>query len=98
MSLQGRVVAVVLATAAALLMLAAFLAWRTAQTPFPGLFTEPTLVINNVGDLTWAGYAAGLRNPAQLVALDGRLLDTTRALMRELRPAPQAWMRRSGLT
>ncbi len=84
MSLQGRVVAVVLATAAALLMLAAFLAWRTAQTPFPGLFTEPTLVINNVGDLTWAGYAAGLRNPAQLVALDGRLLDNTRALMREL--------------
>lgn len=84
MPLQGWIVATVLVTAAVLLALTAFLAWRTAHTPFPGLFTEPTLVINDVGDPTWSGYAAGLHSPGQLIALDGRPLQDTRALMREL--------------
>jgi len=69
---------------ALLLVAAAFLAWRSMQIPFPGLFTEPTLVVNDLGDQTWAGYAAGLHIPDHLVALDGQLLEDTTALMRTL--------------
>ena len=67
-----------------LLAVAAFLAWRTTQVPFPGLFTEPTLIVNNLGDPTWPGYTAGLHFPDHLVALDGRPLENTTALMRVL--------------
>jgi signal transduction histidine kinase len=81
---QAWLVAVVLAATVLVLAAAAFLAWRTTQIPFPGLFTEPTLVVNGMGDLTWAGYAAGLEYGDHLIAFDGRLLDTTTALMREL--------------
>lgn len=84
MPLWGGIVAAMLVIATVLLALAAYLAWRTVQTPFPGLFTEPTLVVNDVGDPTWAGYAAGLHSPDQLVALDGQALEDTRALMRRL--------------
>lgn len=81
---QAWIVAAVLVVSAILLVLAAFLAWRTTQTPFLGLFTEPTLIVNNLGDATWPGYAAGLHLPDHLVALDGRPLESTTALMREL--------------
>ena len=81
---QAWVVAAVLTVTALLLVLAAFLAWRTTQVPFPGLFTEPTLVVNDLGNWTWPGYAAGLRIPDHLVALDGQPLEGTTALMREL--------------
>lgn len=81
----GRwIVAAVLAAAVPLLIVAAFLAWRTTQVPFPGLFTEPTLVVNGTGDRTWPGYAAGLRYVDHLIALNGRALDDTTALIREL--------------
>jgi signal transduction histidine kinase len=84
MPLQGWIVAATLIIATVLLALAAYLAWRTTQTPFPGLFTEPTLVVNDVGDPTWSGYAAGLHSPDQLVALDGQSLENTTSLMRGL--------------
>lgn len=58
-----------------------FLAWHTTQVPFPGLFTEPTLIVNNLGDSTWSGYTAGLCFPDHLVALDGLLLESPTALM-----------------
>lgn len=74
----------VLIITAALLVVAVFLAWRTSQTPFPGLLTEPTLIVNNTGDPDWLGYAAGLRFPAHLVALDDRPFANPPALMREL--------------
>jgi len=81
---QAWVVAAVLATTVLLLAGAAFLAWRTAQVPFPGLFTEPTLVVNGAGDRTWPGYAAGLEYTDHLVAFDGRPLGSATSLMREL--------------
>ena len=81
---QAWLVLAVLAVAGILLVVAAFLAWQTAQTPFPGLFTEPTLIVNESGDPRWPGYAAGLGVPDHLVAFDGRLLENTTALMREL--------------
>ena len=84
MALQVGIVAMLLIATMLLLALAAFLAWRTMQVPFPGLFTEPTLIVNDLGDPTWPGYAAGLHIPDHLVALDGQPLKSTTALMREL--------------
>jgi len=84
MTPQAWIVVVVLTATVLLLAWAAFLAWRTMQVPFPGLFTEPTLIVNDLGDSTWAGYAAGLHFPDRLVALDGRSLESTTALMRAL--------------
>jgi signal transduction histidine kinase len=81
---QMWIVTAVLATTVLLLIVAVFLAWRTTSVPFPGLFTEPTLVVNDTGDQAWSGYAAGLHIPDHLVALDGRPLERTTALMREL--------------
>ena len=78
------IVTAVLAATVLLLAVAAFLAWHTASLPFPGLFTEPTLVVNEAGDQAWPGYAAGLDIHDHLVAFDGRPLETTTALMREL--------------
>jgi hypothetical protein len=78
------VVSVVLAATVLLVVVAAFLAWRTLSIPFPGLFTEPTLVVNGLGDKNWNGYAAGLRYQDHLIALDGRPLDNTRALIQAL--------------
>lgn len=84
MSLQAWIVTVVLVATVLLLGGGAFLAWRTVSLPFPGLFTEPTLVVNQAGDQAWPGYAAGLHIPDHLVALDSRPLTSTTALMREL--------------
>ncbi len=70
--------------AAIAMIAAAFLAWRTTRVPFPGLFTEPTLIVNDVGDEDWPGYAAGLTPPDQLVALDNQPLEHSRALMEAL--------------
>ena len=78
------IVTAALAVTVLLLAVAVFLAWHTTQVPFPGLFTEPTLVVNGTGDQTWPGYAAGLQYTDHLVALDGQLLGSTTALMREL--------------
>ena len=84
MTPQTWIVVVVLTATVLLLAWAAFLAWRTTQVPFPGLFTEPTLIVNNLGDSTWPGYAAGFYFPDHLVALDGQSLESTTALMRVL--------------
>ena len=81
---QMWIVAAALAVTLLVLALAAFLAWRAVSIPFPGLFTEPTLVVNELGDQAWSGYAAGLHIPDHLIALDGQPLRTTTALMREL--------------
>ena len=79
------IVTAVLAATVLLLAVAAYLAWYTTLVPFPGLFTEPTLVVNDAGDQkAWSGYAAGLHIPDHLVALDGQALESTSALMREL--------------
>jgi len=53
---------------------------QTMRQPFLGVFTEPTLVINGLGDRTWSGYAAGLDFPQRIVALDGRPLEAPTAL------------------
>jgi len=81
---RAWIVAAVFAVATLLLAVVAFLAWRTTQISFPGLFTEPTLVVNGAGDQNWPGYAAGLAYPDHLVALDGQPLESSTALMREL--------------
>lgn len=83
-SLPAWGVAAVLAVTLIFMALAAFAAWRAAQIPFPGLFTEPTLVVNEVGDQAWQGYAAGLHFPDHLVALNGQPLENTTALMQAL--------------
>jgi len=77
--------AVLLTLSAAVLIGAAVLALQTVRLPFPGLFTEPTLVVNNIGSMAWSGYAAGLHLPEQLIAVDGQPLDRPTALMDALR-------------
>ncbi len=79
----GIVTAALVATIL-LLGVAAFLAWRVTQIPFPGFLAEPTLVINGMGDPSWPGYAAGVSYRDHLIALDGRPLHHTTALVREL--------------
>jgi len=83
-SLQIGIVMAVFAVTLLLLGVAAFLAWRATQAPFPGFLTEPTLVINGMGDSDWPGYAAGLEYQDHLIALDGRPLNDATALAREL--------------
>ena len=83
--LSRWLLAVLLALSAAVLIGAAVLAAQTVRLPFPGLFTEPTLVVNNIGSMAWSGYAAGLRLPEQLVAIDGQPLDRPTALIDALR-------------
>ncbi len=73
-----------LAASIIFLIAAAFLAWRASQVPFAGFFTEPTLVVNDVGSWRWPGYAAGLHAPLQLRAIDGEPLEHTAALMEAL--------------
>ena len=85
-SLCIGLVAAMLVVTVFLLAGAAFLAWHTASLPFPGLFTEPTLIVKQAGDPSWPGYAAGLQFPDQLVAFEGRELRGTTALMQELEP------------
>ncbi len=70
---------------AATLVGAAVLAARFLRLPFPGLFTEPTLVVNGLGSPTWSGHAAGLRFPDRLVAIDGEPLNHPTALVEALR-------------
>jgi len=84
MAWQTWIGAALLVVTVLLLAWAAFLAWRTMQVPFPGLFTEPTLVVNGAGDESWPGYAAGLQYPDHLLALDGQPLENTTALMQAL--------------
>lgn len=75
---------VLLILSAATLAWALVLAVQTVRLPFPGLFTEPTLVVNNQGSMAWRGYVAGLRQPDQLVAIDGEPLDRPTALIEAL--------------
>lgn len=77
--------AALLILSAATLIGALALAVQVPRIPFPGLFTEPTLVVNNLGSMTWGGYAAGLRLPDQLIAIDGEPLDSPTALVEALR-------------
>jgi len=81
---QVWIITVALTVTAFLLVVAAFLACRAVQVPFPGLFTEPTLVVNGTGDKDWPGYEAGLRYTDHLIALQGDRLGHTTALMRAL--------------
>jgi signal transduction histidine kinase len=83
--LSRWLVAVLLAFSAVVMVWAAVLAVQTVRLPFPGLFTEPTLVVNNIGSMAWSGYAAGLSLPEQLVAIDGEPLDRPTALIEALR-------------
>ncbi len=78
------IAAVIVVVVICSLIPAAFLARYTAQVPFPGLLAEPTLMVNNIGDSTWPGYAAGLHLPDVLVALNGKPLENTTALMQTL--------------
>ncbi len=75
---------VLLILSATTLIWALVLAVQTVRLPFPGLFTEPTLVVNNIGSMAWSGYAAGLGLPEQLVAIDGEPLDRPTALIEAL--------------
>ncbi len=76
---------VLLIFSAAALIWALALALQIVRLPFPGFFTEPTLVVNNIGSMAWSGYAAGLRLPEQLVAINGEPLDHPTALIEVLR-------------
>ncbi len=76
---------VLLTLSAATLVWALVLALQMARLPFPGLFTEPTLVVNDLGRMTWSGHAAGLHFPDQLIAIDGEPLDSPTALVEALR-------------
>ncbi len=60
-------------------------AWRTMQTPFLGILTKPTLVVEDVGNPDWPGYKAGLSPFDVIVTLDDQPLTRTTALMHKLR-------------
>lgn len=80
---RGSLVALLILSVATLFW-ALLLALQTVRLPFPGLFTEPTLVVNNVGSMAWSGYATGLSLPEQLVAIDGAPLNRPAALIEAL--------------
>ncbi|MCS7283896.1 MAG: GAF domain-containing protein [Anaerolineae bacterium] len=80
-----KILLVILGLAALALALAALLAARTASAPFPGFFTEPTLVVTNIGSPSWSGHVAGLHQPDQILAVDGTLLNRPGALVEALR-------------
>ena len=67
-------VALLLAVAVLVYVAALVLAVRVTHRPFLGVFVEPTLVVNAVGESRWTGRAAGLNLPDRLVALDGQRL------------------------
>ena len=77
MPLRGWIVATSLVAAAVILLVAAYLAWQAAQGPFPGFFTEPTLVLL----VDKEGVAWG-HDP--LVMFEDQPLEHPLALMREL--------------
>ena len=78
---SGRLVGLIaLLVAAGLLLIATVVGWRATQAPFPGFFTEPTLVITEMTDPAWRGQEGPLRFPQQVVALDGQPLQTPTAL------------------
>lgn len=55
------------------------------RTPFPGIFTKPTLVVEDVGNPNWHGYSAGLSPLDVIVALDDQPLTKPTALTQMLR-------------
>lgn len=80
-----RPVAVLLVLSTVILVWAAIMAVQAVRLPFPGLFTEPTLVVNDLGSMEWSGYAAGLRLPEQLIAINDQPLNHPTALIEALR-------------
>ncbi len=76
--ISRAIVSLLLIGTMAVLIAAAVFAWQVVHTPFPGLFAEPTMIVNSLGDPTWSGMAAGLRIPEQILAIDGQPIDDTR--------------------
>ncbi len=50
------------------------ISWR--DTPFPGFFVEPTLVVANTNSEGWTGQAAGIDHPQRVVRVGGVAVDT----------------------
>ncbi len=82
MPLRGWIVVVALVMATALLICAAFLAWRAARAPFLGFFTEPTYIV--LGGLPGSGGVKGSDVTKCLLAFDGQPLESTTALIQAL--------------
>jgi signal transduction histidine kinase len=81
----GRRLALILIVGAVVTLIVALVgAWEVAQTPFLGLFIEPTNIISATGDGSWSGYSTGLAFPQRIVALDGVWLDSPTGLTTEL--------------
>jgi signal transduction histidine kinase len=77
----GRLVAILfLVLVIGPLLIAAYSALQVARLPFPGLLAEPSYIVNDSGNPAWTGYAAGLRFPDQIVALDGQPLSRPTSL------------------
>lgn len=49
------------------------LAW--SARPFPGFVVEQTLVVANIGDLSWAGRSQGINYPQRVVQVNGQSVD-----------------------
>jgi PAS domain S-box-containing protein len=85
---RGKLSQAVIASLMLLTLLVCILALasalQTVRRPFLGAFVEPTLVVNNVGDDSWNGRAAGLDLPDRLVALDGQPLTRPEALYEQV--------------
>lgn len=81
---RGLLVALLL-LAGVILLWAGITAIYVIPLPFPGFFTEPTLVVSNLGSRDWSGHAAGLQPPEQLIALDNQPLSHPTALIEALR-------------
>ena len=64
-----------------LLLVATFAGLQMIRLPFPGLLTEPSFVVNDMGEVCWPAYAAGFSHPQWLVAVDGHPLETSTSLL-----------------
>jgi len=83
-TLQAWIATAIIVATALLLVAAVFLAWRAVRTPFLGQFIEPTLTVNEVINEAWACHNPDLHISDQVVALNGRPLENTTALMQAL--------------
>jgi signal transduction histidine kinase len=74
-----------LSCTAALLIVSAVAGWQVARLPFPGFFTEPTLIVSGSSDPAWVEPGVRLAFPDRVVALGQHGLGSPTALYDALR-------------
>lgn len=59
---------------------AAVLALSWSKKPFLGFVVEPTLVVSNVGGVSWNAQLIGINYPERLIQVGGRLVSSTQEI------------------